>query len=243
MNPATLPRLLRTVRHLRPSQLLWRCRVLAERRWSSPRPEHPQQQLQDGLEQPEFPTLPLFHRAGREGTALLGELRDGRFSYLNRSVDVGRDRPDWQLGPVRSGRLWAITLHYHEWAYSLAEIAEGEGPAAEEAESLLVHYLSDWLHRSDVRRTGARDLAWNSFAIATRIGWWIRTWMRMRDCRRGPWRDFRSQFADSLWQQAAWLHRHLEWDLRGNHLLRDLVGLAWAGRFFDDPTAARWSRT
>jgi uncharacterized heparinase superfamily protein len=43
-----------------------------------------------------------------------------------------------------------------------------------------------------------------------------------------------------LWQQAAYLERHLEWDLRGNHLLRDLVGLAWAGRFFSGADAERW---
>src|SRR5262249_27620124 len=32
-------------------------------------------------------------------------------------------------------------------------------------------------------------------------------------------------------------------DLLANHLLRDAAGLAWAGRFFAEPEAARWLRT
>jgi uncharacterized heparinase superfamily protein len=43
-----------------------------------------------------------------------------------------------------------------------------------------------------------------------------------------------------LWQQAAYLYDHLEWDLRANHLFRNAVGLVWAGRFFAEPQARLW---
>ena len=242
MNPATLPRLLRTVRHLHPSQVLWRLRLLAERRFSSPRPVDPDPaQVEAALSASELPAVPLFHRSATEGPTILEQLRAGRFVHLRREVELGRERPDWLLGPVASERLWAITLHYHEWAYALAEVAAGKGREADEAESLLVHYLTDWIRRADVRSPGARDLAWNSFAIATRLGWWARLRSRMQGRRRGAWRDFERLFARSFWQQADWLERHLEWDLRGNHLLRDLVGLGWAGRLFSGPRAARWT--
>jgi uncharacterized heparinase superfamily protein len=244
MSPATLPRLFRTVRHLHPSQVLWRFRLLAERRFGTPRPVDPDPaRVEAALAEGEPPAVPLFHRTATEGPAIVEQLRAGRFVHLHREVELGRDRPDWLLGPVASERLWAITLHYHEWAFALAEVAAGEGPEAAEAESLLVHYLSDWVHRADLRRPGARDLAWNSFSIATRLGWWVRIRARMRGKRPGPWREFEPLFARSFWQQADWLDRHLEWDLRGNHLLRDLAGLAWAGRFFDGPQAARWTAT
>ena len=53
---------------------------------------------------------------------------------------------------------------------------------------------------------------------------------RQRAARREP--AFASALRRSLWQQASWLAGHLEWDLRANHLMRDLAGLATAGRFF-----------
>jgi uncharacterized heparinase superfamily protein len=39
------------------------------------------------------------------------------------------------------------------------------------------------------------------------------------------------------------LHGNLEWDLRANHLLRDAVGLAWVGRFFQGEEPQRWLAT
>ena len=51
----------------------------------------------------------------------------------------------------------------------------------------------------------------------------------------------------AAWRQAEHLYGDIEWDLRANHLLRDAVGLAWAGRFFRgattaDHTAMAWQR-
>ena len=105
-----------------------------------------------------------------------------------------------------------------------------------------MHYISHWIEHCDLAAPGARALAWNSYAIATRIAWWIRAYLAL-----GPrwWSDrarFRDAFLGSLWRQAAFLSRHLEWDLRANHLLRDAVGLAWAGRFFRGAAPRRWLR-
>jgi uncharacterized heparinase superfamily protein len=244
MDPRTLPRLFRTVRHLRASQLLWRCRALAERRWRASRARQPAAAIFDRwLAADAFPDVPDFHRIAPAGDELVRDLARGHFTHLNRTVDLGRDEPDWHLGDVSSHRLWTITLHYHGWAHALAEVAAGSSALADEAASLLLHYLSDWIRRCDVRAPGARALAWNSFAIATRLTWWIRSWTKLRARRREPWSAFESRLLASAWGQAAYLHDHLEWDLRGNHLLRDLVGLAWAGRFFGGHEAERWTAT
>jgi len=242
MNPKRLPRLFRTLRYVRASQLLWRMRVTAERRLRPPRTRTPEPTLvRPDAAGVGFPVMPEFHRVGPRGDELLAELAQGRFSHLDRSLDLGRERPDWLLGEAATDRLWTITLHYHGWAHGLAEIAAGEGRQAAAAAELLTHYLSDWIERCDVRARGARALAWNSFAIATRITNWIRVRQLLQERRHGCWTELEPRFLDSLWRQAAYLHDHLEWDLRGNHLLRDLVGLAWAGRFFDGGQAARWS--
>jgi len=244
MNPKTLPRLLRTVRHLRLSQLGWRCRAVAERRRRAPHSaDVPSEAVDPAAVGLDLPEVPWFHRAGPEGGDLVGELARGRFSHLARGRDLGRERPAWRLGEVGEGRLWTITLHYHEWAYGLAEVAAGEGAAGDEAAALLSHYLSDWMARCDLGAPGARALAWNSFSLATRLAWWIRAWRLLRERRPEPWAALEPRLLSSAWKQADYLHRHLEWDLRGNHLIRDLVGLAWAGRFFAGEEARRWTAT
>ncbi len=101
----------------------------------------------------------------------------------------------------------------------------------------LWNIVSDWTGRCDLAVAGAAELAWNAYATATRIGWWIRSAVLLGPewwSNRG---DFHRSFLPSLWRQAEYLARNIEWDLRGNHLVRDAVGLAFAGRFFDGPDA------
>ncbi len=257
----------RTARHTRWSQLLCRLRYALERRrpcrpralarwrWDSDTPPC----LRDDM-----PVLPVFHRPCPMGS--VARLREGEFRHLNESRHLGREQPDWLLGPIAAGRLWAVTLHYHGWAYDLAETsaaggADAEedrdinavlfqvvetsaagGADAEEATFLFRHYLSDWLARCPLHAPGSRALAWNSYAIATRLTWWIRSHQAL-GARLRTWGGFEREFLASLWQQAAYLHDHLEWDLRANHLLRDAVGLAWAGRFFAEEQARQWLDT
>ena len=125
MSPSKLPRLLRTVRHIRMSQLLWRCRVVARRRWPGlgavPAFATPITRVTRRGKQ--FPEIPLFHRDGLPGEECVRELEQGRLTLLNHTRELGRERPDWNLGDPTSHRLWVITLHYHGWAYELADAA------------------------------------------------------------------------------------------------------------------------
>lgn len=120
---------------------------------------------------------------------------------------------DWMLGPRRTKRLEAIELHYHEWAREAPRL------------------LEDWLARCDLEQPGARELAWNSYAIATRLV----SWARLQQV--APLDD---SLLQSFFKQARYLEDHVEWDLLGNHVVRDAVGLACAGRFFTGPHAERW---
>jgi len=179
-----------------------------------------------------LPEVPLFETAELSPGELLDDLEQGRFYHLNQSKVIGRGPADWQLGPRDRDRLWTVTLHYHRWAFDLAGIIAANGSDAARAEALLVNWLDDWMQRCPVDDPAARHLAWNAYAIATRIGWWVRTLMLLGR----PFIDRHPEFAPrmlaSLRQQARFLEDHIEWDLRANHLMRDFVGLAWAGRFF-----------
>ena len=233
---------LRTVHHTHWSQLFWRVRYQIERRQGVSRRATERWRWQTdqlpGL-RADFPDIPLFHSPTPEVGESLHQLQQGIFSHLHEPRALGRDKTDWLLGPVAAGRLWAVTLQYHGWASELAELAGH----TEEAGHLFLSYVSDWMTRCELETPGSRDLAWNAYAVATRLTWWIRSY---RMLPRTFWQRsaaFEGAFLRSLWQQAAYLHDHLEWDLLANHLLRDAVGLAWAGRFFQEKQASAWLTT
>ncbi len=174
-----VPRLMRTVRHLRSSQIWWRTRYFVERRLPQGLIRTPEDRpdarliLRDG-----FPSVPIFHRQGPVGTDAVDRLARGEFRHLNRTVSIGMDNPDWMHGGDHAGRLWSVTLHYHGWLYDLAEAAvHGDSRAL----PLLRHYLDHWLEHCRLRKIGPNNLVWNAFAIATRASWWVRALQLLRD--------------------------------------------------------------
>ncbi|MDP1796168.1 MAG: alginate lyase family protein, partial [Planctomycetaceae bacterium] len=89
---------------------------------------------------------------------------------------------------------------------------------------------------------GPNNLIWNAFPIATRASWWVRSLQLLQQHQIAFPADLTNRWQQSLLRQAHFLSRHLEWDLRGNHILRDAVGLAWVGRYFTGRRPDRWLR-
>jgi uncharacterized heparinase superfamily protein len=235
-----VPRLMRTVRHLRSSQLWWRTRYLIERKLPFAllnTTAEPARIVTIPPRDEPFPHIPPFHRLGPTGAPAVELLSRGEFRHLRQTVKIGRIDPDWQHGGDAAGRLWSITLHYHGWVYDLAEAAVlGD----ERALPMLQQYLEHWLTRCTLRQVGPDGLIWNAFAIATRLGWWIRAIELLELHGLEIDRDLHARWLHSISRQAQFLSHHLEWDLRANHLLRDAVGLAWAGRYLSGQSADRW---
>lgn len=241
MDIATLPLVLRTVQHLRPSQCAARLLRHVKRRLPL-RAGHVRSKFNE-LAAASFvnpPQVPPRRTAGGGGEQFLAQLRDNQLELLNQQQAFDVSSPNWRLGPCRRDRLWTVTLHYHEWLYRVAVIA---ADGADEADDLLRTCLSNWITECDIARDGAEQLAWNPYAISTRLEWWARTIVVLG---KGYWREHTElwrRLTDSMWRQAQYLHCNLEWDLRANHLLRDAVGLAWAGRFFSGSLPKKWLRS
>ncbi|GMV83485.1 MAG: hypothetical protein AMXMBFR7_46690 [Planctomycetota bacterium] len=202
------------------------------RRW----PAHVSEPLESPGRRADFPEIPLLHRPKPQAADCLAQLLEGRLDVLHHPLALHLPDPDWRLGRQKANRLESITLHYHAWLYELTHWARESEPESKSAARVAERLLESWLQRCAPEKPGSRDLAWNSFAIATRLTWWLRV-LRM-DAGALQERLLRSAY-----RQAAYLHAHLEWDLRGNHLLRDAVGLAWAGRFFEGAEPSRWLDT
>lgn len=162
-------------------------------------------------------------------------LADGRLTLLNETHSV----EGWGLEDSAQNRLWKVTLHYHEWLHALAEMAVAGDVQARE---LFFEYLNDWLARCQPPAPGVMALAWNAYATATRIAWWSKTLLLGYKELFQQRQDVLESMLSSLWRQARFLSANVEWDLRGNHLVRDALGLAWAGSLFRGEEPAAWLR-
>lgn len=232
-------RLFRTLRHLRASQIGYRLRRRVRSKWERLFPARLKQRIDRDLPselQPsgDFPRSVCCVWGEPQGERVLRELQQNSLTLYHQTLPF-QGGADWRLPRQTRHRLWTSQLHCHDWIGQLAErfAATGEEPYAKAVE----HYLSDWLANCPLGGSAFDETAWSSYCIATRLGWWSRLYHLLGE---GFWQNrpqFKQDFLESFALQAAYLESHLEWDLRANHLFRDAVGLAWAGRFLGE---SRW---
>jgi uncharacterized heparinase superfamily protein len=175
---------------------------------------------------PGLAAVAAFRAGLRDESAALASARDaleGRFRFLGRSEALGRDvdwfRPDLDVGT----RLWKTLLHEFSFAEDLARATRATGdPAYRERFAALAH---SWRAAAPI---GCRDFAldaWNARAIATRLMHWAVAGSLLELSGGDPlvrWLD------SELAVHALFLRDNLEFDLLGNHLFRNAVGLVFA---------------
>lgn len=210
-----------TLRHVPPSQLLRRAELTARFRLGRFFPaagEGSPPRLAQALPTPPFP-----ERAGLmwvEGKAIVlclpwGERRLKRpFPWGSRSAAADS-----------SERADINNLHFMEYLESV-----DDGLAAE--------LIEDWIRHNPAGEPGAWRHAWRAYNLSIRVTMWLELLARRRD-RLPPAMVERA--AASLVRQLRYLERHLESDLRGNHLIKNLRALAWGGACFVGPDADRWT--
>jgi len=161
---------------------------------------------------------------------------EGGYEFLNQRITL-TDPIDWRLEGCREATLlWCFHLHYHEFLLDLAAEGQrtGEPTWFERAWQLVAHWI-DANQPSD--RRVFKD-AWHAYCISRRLPVWMLLWWLSR-----PHEDLEKRLLASICSQASFLERHLEWDLRGNHLLENARALALVGAFFKGPDADRWLQT
>ncbi|HUQ72419.1 MAG TPA: alginate lyase family protein, partial [Planctomycetaceae bacterium] len=238
----------RTLSHLRPSQVTWRLRYMVQRKiealpWSPLQGFHfqltqrPDVTLGDLLPMPRLPDWKPV--SVDDAHAVLSELHTGQLTLLNEARPFAGNQ-DWcRPGSQIEHRLWNFSLHYHHW---LAKLAYGAAQTADPAFGREIErWVRDWLDVCKPRASGMSQFPWNSFNIATRLQAWHKLWAAYPP---DQWQDaaLATRAVDGFAAQARSLSRHIEWDLRGNHLLRDASGLAVAARQIRHGEARRWMR-
>jgi uncharacterized heparinase superfamily protein len=101
--------------------------------------------------------------------------------------------------------LWAFNLHYFNYLHLLDKEEQAE-------------LCREWI---EANPTGS-DPGWHPYPTSLRIINWCKAGFEEQDILR------------SLYQQTAYLYRHLETHLLGNHLLENARALVFAGCFFGE---------
>ncbi len=117
-------------------------------------------------------------------------------------------------------RLWNFTLQYFEWAWALAMHPDREQMAAE-----FERIWTDWNRLTHFPQGDA----WAPYPVSLRL--WVMCSLYEKQVRD---RSFSGSFRASISQHARYLGRHLEIDLGGNHLIKNLKALIGAGVFLGD---------
>jgi uncharacterized heparinase superfamily protein len=220
MTGTELALLARTAAQLQPGQVAHRARLraqrLALRRW----PEAGRRLLAgpDEAAATGWPAgfRPLDARVPGPWPGIT-ELRSGRITLLGITRDLG-EPPDWQYPGAE--QLWRFHLHYWDWAWGLA--ADPDRTAARQ--------VFAWLWRSwQAASTFGRGDGWLPYPAALRAWSWCGV---HRDLVAGS--DLEPSFIRELAVHAGYLRRHLESDVGGNHLVKDLKALAGLAVFFAD---------
>jgi uncharacterized heparinase superfamily protein len=211
----------RTLRHLRWSQLgyLVLRRVL-------PRSTSPAE-VMSPISLRELPTPWPFMEWQPQASRKMLTTRD--FTFLNKTIDCNGSIP-WN--DHRHARLWLYHLNYFDFLNVSFELPEEETTLKSALEITL-----DWC----AHNTQGTEVGWEPYALSVRIVNWLKFLIQhQRSLELLGLETEVKTFIESLGTQAATLERRLEKDLRGNHLLKNIKALLFAGAMLDTRLSTRW---
>jgi len=145
-------------------------------------------------------------------------LERGKFRFLNVAKRFAGPI-DWASRDM--SRLWRYNLHYFDYLLDARSIGEASD------------LIADWIGSNPPPSTPG----WEPYPTSLRIVNWIK--LALRADFSGP---IPAPWVQSLDRQAHWLEQNLEYDLLGNHLLKNGKALFFAGAFLSGRNADRWLR-
>lgn len=211
-----------TLRHLRPAQVVHRVRLRGQRVVVGRFPGRVERILaRPAPAQVGWPEgfTPIDARLS---WPLLHEIEAGKLTLLGHTRNVGMPL-QWRQQDAE--QLWRYHLQYWDWAWGLARESDRL-----RARAVFRRMLTSW---QDQARFGQWD-EWSPYVVALRA--W--SWCGQYDAFvRGS--DLDEQFVATLGLHARYLQAHLELDVGGNHLIKDLKALVGLGVFLGDERMLR----
>jgi len=212
-------RLLRTLRHLTPEQLVGQVRVRAQRAAGWPRPPTAVTPPFGGVLDTAAPPLPP------RTVASARNVQAGRLRFLNETRELGAGASGgYRWEPEGASLLWRYNLHYLDYLWDVD---------ATTARAI----TADWIAQ---HAPAARRVGWEPYPTSLRL----QNWALVHCVRDRSETLADTAFTDllwrSVWAQVEHLRTRLETHLQGNHLLENAIALTLVGSVFEGPAAAEW---
>lgn len=209
-----MARFARTVSHLRPVQPLHRVRLRGQRSLIRVSPDLARRLLTVRTRpvaawSPEY--APLDARLSWPSA---DAVKDGRLTLLGHEEVLGFPF-DWRPDVPQ---LWSFHLHYWDWAWGLVD-----------APDVYRSLMADWIEKNPL---GSPGDGWSPYVASLRA--W--SWAGQRS-RLGP--EIADLVDPELGLLAGFVRRHLELDLGGNHLIKNIKALVGLGQLLGDSKLLR----
>lgn len=213
------PRYIRTLRHLRWSQLVGQVRVRVAQRLMTPSTFRSRGW---GLDDRKL----LLNLSGPVPAQDARALAAGRFEFLGEQVNLGSS-PDWLA--AGQSRLWKYNLHYFDWLWSLLYAVDDNWESAKDL-------TLDWIeHYSPTKEA----CGWEPYPTSLRLMNWCLLYGLKHKEKLAKDSAFRDILLDSIGRQVAWLERNLETHIQANHLLENLCALVCVASVLKGPCRRR----
>ncbi len=206
-------RLARTLRHVPLEALRWRLLARAKTLYYRSPLFGLSDIVPEGLPAPRWVGVELFAGDPAQGQALA----KGQFGFVGQTLPLDLPPRSWR--PAQASALWVFNLHYHEWLADLR--AAGQRDVARQL-------VADWL----LVCGSYHPVVWHPYPTSLRLVAWL---------THGGWvlegadEDLKQAFYASVRRQAMYLAANPELDLGGNHYLKNLKALIYAGLALEMP--------
>jgi uncharacterized heparinase superfamily protein len=160
---------------------------------------------------------------------------DFRFIFLSKLKEFPNGQIDWVSRDMP--KLWRYNLHYFDYLQDAHRSMRNK-----------YYLISDWIEHNP---PGTED-AWEPYTASLRIVNWVKFFLSLPSIsfenREGGEENSqelkhglaKSKWLESLYQQALWLERNIEYHILANHYLKNGVALFFAGMYFEGVDADRW---
>lgn len=223
---AVASRYIRTLRHLRFSQLGGQVITRLKKQWRNPTKMLAGQlaSWKLSLRSMELDLCPPVPAQDVEA------LSRGTFCFVNQTANLGFP-VDWSAKGMP--RLWSYNLHYFDWLWSfLDERSKTEDERWESAKRL----THDWMINHPPSKTAE---GWEPYPVSLRlINWSLLYGVKHRVLVQQD-EAFKLQLLESIGRQVKWLELNLETHIQANHLLENLAALVCVACVFEGDEANR----
>lgn len=227
MTTSRLGPLVRSLRHTRPRQIAWRAWLVAKRQF-----------LCRVISRPRAVAASIAASVPDRAPELPRSIFPPRTRWVERAQDglcvrfFEHARPlatpiVWHPNDLtHNAHLWKMHLHLMEYLEALDDVS-------------FARTVDDWIEHNPPYRRGYWLYDWNSFTVSIRCVVWMQQ-LAEREARLPE--ALHARMLGSLVAQLRFLDANLERDLGGNHLIKDIKALLWAGTFFRGAEGDGWAR-